>query len=275
MKEQPTPFKFSGFQPPAQNYSKLPHSFVEALPVIDSMAELKVVIYLLRHTWGFSEYGKPKRITLDEFMNGRKRRDGSRIDQGTGLSNKSVITGLESAVSHSFVLVEVDYSDKARIQKFYSLKMDTEVKIFNPDVKDLHTRDVKLTHRSEKETLERKEREISDDFRTVTQILSTLTGGSLNTSTADLIKTWLDNHTAEWVQKAIKVAMDKGARSAAYVDKVLISWEANGYPKSREEKIREVKSKGKPEQFDAHKETPEEFQRRLAIAATLVEKPHE
>ena len=237
MKEQQAPFKFSGFQPPAQNYSKLPHSFVEALPVIDSMAELKVLIYLLRHTWGFSEYGKPKRITLDEFMNGRKRRDGSRIDQGTGLSNKSVITGLESAVSHSFVLVEVDCSDKARIQKFYSLKMDTEVKIFNPDVEDLHTRDVKLTHRSEKETLERKEREINDDFRTVTQILSTLTGGSLNTSTAGLIKTWLDIHTAEWVQKAIKVAMDKGARSAAYVDQVLIGWEANGYPKSRTERI--------------------------------------
>ena len=147
--------KFMGFPIPEENYSKLPHVFIEQLPTIDSMAELKVVIYLLRHTWGFSEFGKPKRITTDEFMNGRKKSDGSRMDAGTGLAKGSVITGLESAVEHGFILVEVDDSDKARIEKSYSLNM-SDVQDLNTDVQDLDNRGSKVVQRSEKETKERK-----------------------------------------------------------------------------------------------------------------------
>ena len=33
---------------------------------------------MTRHTWGYREYGLKKHITLDEFMHGRKRRDGIR-----------------------------------------------------------------------------------------------------------------------------------------------------------------------------------------------------
>src|ERR1051326_4825903 len=44
----------------------------------------KLVCYVLRHTIGYQQEYAPKRITLDEFEHGRKRRDGSRIDHGTG-----------------------------------------------------------------------------------------------------------------------------------------------------------------------------------------------
>lgn len=115
---------FKGFPSPEQNYSKLPHAFINLLPTFDSMAELKVVIYILRHTWGFSEFDKPKRITTDEFMNGRKKKDGSRMDKGTGLASNSVVSGLSSAVEHGYINVETDDKDKARIKKFYSLNME-------------------------------------------------------------------------------------------------------------------------------------------------------
>lgn len=144
---------FGGFDIPKQNYSKLPHALIELLPVIDTVAELKVVLYTLRHTWGFAEYGKPKKITIDEFCLGRKRRDGSRIDGGTGLSEPSVRAGLEKAVDRKILNVIKDDRDKGREKRFYALNIreqpvddggeyldnDNEdgVKVFTPDPKDL------------------------------------------------------------------------------------------------------------------------------------------
>jgi DNA-binding PadR family transcriptional regulator len=144
---------FMGFPLPEQNYSRLPHAFIDCLPMIDSMAEMKVVIYLLRHTWGFSEYGKPKKITTDEFMKGRKKRDGSRMDAGTGMSKGSVITGLEKAVEHGFVLVEKDETDKARIEKHYCLNM-ADVQDLDIDVQNSDSSGTKVRQRSEKDTKE-------------------------------------------------------------------------------------------------------------------------
>jgi len=114
---------FKGFAFPEQNWSKLPHEFIDALPMVNSLGELKVILYVLRHTWGFAEYDEPKRITIDEFMNGRKRRDGSRIDAGVGMYDQAVQKGLAKAVEHGFLLVFVDDSDQARKIREYSLNI--------------------------------------------------------------------------------------------------------------------------------------------------------
>jgi hypothetical protein len=152
---------FTGFPIPKQNYSKLPHSFIDLLPSFNSMAELKVVIYLLRHTWGYSEFGQTKKITIDEFMNGRKLKDGSRMDQGTGLSNNSVITGLKRAIDHKYILVEIDDHDKARIKKYYALNMHASYADLDPSYANLahlgHADSAQpgaeSAHRSEKEAI--------------------------------------------------------------------------------------------------------------------------
>jgi DNA-binding PadR family transcriptional regulator len=121
------------------------------------MAEMKVVLYLLRHTWGFSEFGKPKKLTTDEFANGRKKRDQSRMDAGTGLSENSVRAGLDKAVEHGFIAVETDESDKARIEKWYCLNMQVDSEIESRPAK-IAPLDSEIAERSEKETTERKER---------------------------------------------------------------------------------------------------------------------
>lgn len=153
---------FKGFEKPTENYSKLPHSFIDQLPEIDTMAEMKVVLYLLRHTWGFSEFGKPKKLTTDEFANGRKKRDQSRMDSGTGLSENSVRAGLDKAVEHGFILVETDESDKARIEKWYCLNMESDSEIESRPAK-IAPLGAEFAERSEKETIERKE-QIPDIF---------------------------------------------------------------------------------------------------------------
>lgn len=115
---------FDGFPTPSKNFFSMPNAITDIIANITNMAELKVIIYVIRHTWGFHEYGKPKAISVDEFMNGRKRNDGkTRMDKGTGLSHHSVIEGLRRAVDHGYLICDVDDSDLARVKKSYALKM--------------------------------------------------------------------------------------------------------------------------------------------------------
>jgi hypothetical protein len=114
---------FDGFPTPTKNFFSMPNAITDIIAKITNMAELKVIIYVIRHSWGFHEYGKPKAISVDEFMNGRRYANGTRMDNGTGMSNHSVIDGLKKAVEHGYLICEIDSSDLARVKKSYSLKM--------------------------------------------------------------------------------------------------------------------------------------------------------
>ncbi len=84
---------FEGFtQEDVNKYFCMPNMAIDIIAEIDSLAELKVVLYIMRHTWGFHEYEGNKRITVDEFMYGRKS-NGKRMDAGTRLSEMSVRNG--------------------------------------------------------------------------------------------------------------------------------------------------------------------------------------
>ncbi len=61
--------------------------------------------------------------------------------------------------------------------------------------------------------------------------------GAVAPDTAQLIEVWLEKHPLERIHQAISVARDKRAGSPKYVDQVLITWEANGYPPTREEQV--------------------------------------
>ncbi len=138
--------QFLGFSKPKSNYSKLPHVFVEYLPRISSLAELKVLLYILRHTWGYSEFDRPKRITLDEFQNGRKKKDGERLDSGIGMSINAIKDGIRRAVEQGFIIQTSDGRDKARSSHEYTLNMR---------VSEVDPLPSEVDPRSEKETTER------------------------------------------------------------------------------------------------------------------------
>jgi hypothetical protein len=158
---------FVGFNKPETNFFRLPNEWTDITAQVTSLAELKLVEYVLKHTWGYSEFDMVKKITTDEFMSGRKRKSGERIDNGTGLSKPSVIAGLKSAVLHGLLEEETDDSDKARIKKYYKLKMRNPIEEDQPEQEDPQS-DVKILyigvkkfdsdgktslHRSEKDTL--------------------------------------------------------------------------------------------------------------------------
>src|SRR3954451_6482859 len=122
-RNQAPPTTFTGFDRPESNWFRMPNSWTDITAEINNLAELKVVEYILRHTWGYQEYGLKKHITIDEFVNGRRRADGTRMDKGTGLSERAVYDGLRKAVERGLIDEAVDASDRGRVKKFYSLHM--------------------------------------------------------------------------------------------------------------------------------------------------------
>jgi hypothetical protein len=117
---------FQGFYDPRlyDGWTKMPHELIDdALCKIESLTELKIVLYIMRNTWGYAEFDIYKKITTDEFMHGRKRCDGTRMDNGTGLSDWGVKDGIAKALKHGYIECEKDDSDKGRIKKKYRLKL--------------------------------------------------------------------------------------------------------------------------------------------------------
>lgn len=81
----------------------------------------KLVCYVLRHTIGYQNTFEPKHITLDEFEHGRKRRDGSRMDHGTGMYKQQIEEAIVDAVRAGALYAEEDERDKGRITWRYAV----------------------------------------------------------------------------------------------------------------------------------------------------------
>ena len=122
--------KFKGFIIPKTNYFRLPNDWLDMIRGMP-LCEERIILYVLRHTWGYNgQEEKPKRISIDEFMNGRKKKNGDRIDGGLGLSSNSVREGVRLAVEHGYLKVEEKGHDRARIQRFYSLVLTEDTPNF-------------------------------------------------------------------------------------------------------------------------------------------------
>jgi hypothetical protein len=127
---------FAGFPPPTKNFFSLPNEIINIIADITNISELKVILYVIRHTWGYQEFGISKLITNDEFMHGRRHVDGTRMDKGTGLSEQAVRDGTGKAIKDGYLICDIDDSDRGRIKKSYRLKM-LEVKSLDPQTLDL------------------------------------------------------------------------------------------------------------------------------------------
>lgn len=121
-------FYWNGFQKPeypAVPYIKLTQEFFDILPHVKGEATLKILLYVYRHTFGYNDYnpGDYVHLTTEEFMKGRERRNGTKMDNGTGLSDRGVKDGIKSAENQGLLEVKVDKTDRARIKKSYRLRL--------------------------------------------------------------------------------------------------------------------------------------------------------
>lgn len=85
------------------NFTQIPNAVWDKwLPLFKTLSEMKVVHYLLRHTYGYKKSFDC--LSLKDFCEGAKNKKGEPIDLGTGLARSSANDGLKAACKHGFIL---------------------------------------------------------------------------------------------------------------------------------------------------------------------------
>ncbi|MCP4288661.1 MAG: hypothetical protein GY792_30270, partial [Gammaproteobacteria bacterium] len=104
---------FPGFANPTENYYRLPNTWVDHLAELRIatgsriIASLKLLEYVLKHTWGYQRFEGQVRLTAREIRTGRGHR-GRQIDTGTGLSANSVRKAAQKLTQHGFLELLTD-----------------------------------------------------------------------------------------------------------------------------------------------------------------------
>jgi hypothetical protein len=93
---------FKGYSKP--NYTPVPDElFDEQLPDL-SGAELKVLLYIIRRTFGFKK--ESDNISLNQLLHGITTKEDVVLDRGTGLSKKTLLETLKNLVEKNLILSE-------------------------------------------------------------------------------------------------------------------------------------------------------------------------
>ena len=91
--------KFKGFTKPT--YTQTPNEVFDVLLDVLNGSELKVLLYIIRRTFGFKK--ESDNISLNQIVNGIKKKDGSIQDYGTGLSMQSVKNAVKGLTEKNVV----------------------------------------------------------------------------------------------------------------------------------------------------------------------------
>src|SRR5215216_3621274 len=98
--EAPTASIFLGFRSPT--YTMVPDEVFDELLVELSGAELKVLLYIIRRTFGFKR--ESDTISLSQMLHGIATRDGRVLDRGVGLSKKTLLDALRRLGARRIIL---------------------------------------------------------------------------------------------------------------------------------------------------------------------------
>src|ERR687895_707628 len=92
--------RFKGFLSP--RYTQVPDALFDELMAFLSGAELKVLLYIIRRTFGFKK--DSDNISLRQICHGIKTREGEILDKGTGLSLSTVQIALKGLLEKNCVI---------------------------------------------------------------------------------------------------------------------------------------------------------------------------
>ncbi len=93
-KPRPTPPVITGWDSP--NYTGIPNELLDKHLTRLTHSELLVLLYLFRRTAGFGK--QADKVSLGQLANGIVKRDGTRLDYGTGLSRAAVKRAIKSLI---------------------------------------------------------------------------------------------------------------------------------------------------------------------------------
>lgn len=131
---------FEGFTLPTEDYFAPLHYWRLIGVHITSLAEYKIIDYILQITWGTSNPYNRVPLTIESLMDGYIDDEGIQIDNGTGLSRQSVITGLDKAIKHGLIERHIEYwideDGRTRTTRYYGLHFYEPVEVNDLDFGD-------------------------------------------------------------------------------------------------------------------------------------------
>lgn len=105
MAEKPLPPELQAWPGLASpRYTQVPDDLLDLWMSYLSEAELKVLLYIVRRTFGFKKDADA--ISVRQMQEGIRRADGSVLDYGTGLSLSSVQRGVKGLLGYGLILAE-------------------------------------------------------------------------------------------------------------------------------------------------------------------------
>ena len=127
-----TQTNIQGFSDPKENYYRLPNNWFDFW--ISFRAEfgdrfappLKVLEYVLLHTWGQNKFDGRIRLSANEIHSGRKGRKKTRLDSGVGVSENAVRKAAETLAKMGALNISQNHKDKARMMRTYQPNLINE-----------------------------------------------------------------------------------------------------------------------------------------------------
>lgn len=92
--------QFEGFHSP--NYTPVPDEVFDLLAPRLKEAELRVLLYIIRRTFGFKK--SSDNISIRQMIEGINTKEGKILDSGTGLSKPAVTKAVQSLVKRKIIL---------------------------------------------------------------------------------------------------------------------------------------------------------------------------
>ncbi len=124
--EQPPPIDWSRFEGlDMPNYTQTPDAIFDWVMAYLTGAELKILLYIIRRTFGFKK--AEDAISIDQLCNGIITRDGRRLDLGTGLKRPTVLEGVRALREKKLIITrqQTDIDTGSR-PTLYSLNLRQE-----------------------------------------------------------------------------------------------------------------------------------------------------
>jgi hypothetical protein len=94
------------------NSTQVPDVIIDQWMAVLSGAEFKVLLYIARRTYGFGK--EADNISLNQLANGIRRRDGTTLDRGTGLSRSGVKAACNSLIEKGLLIRTMNTSKDGR-----------------------------------------------------------------------------------------------------------------------------------------------------------------
>ena len=106
------------------NSTQVPDDLFDKFMAALSGAELKVLLYIIRRTFGFKRHQDA--ISISQLINGITKKNGEVLDKGTGLSRATAVNAAKSLEKRGFIVrikkYSAEHGDEATA---YSLKIAT------------------------------------------------------------------------------------------------------------------------------------------------------